>query len=62
MCESAAYMLKNGQEELLLEGIDLLEEEDGSVRLVTMFGEEKRVSARVKTLSLVDHKIVLEPL
>ncbi len=62
MCESAAYMLKNGQEELLLESIDLLEEEDGSVRLVTMFGEEKRVSARVKTLSLVDHKIILEPL
>jgi predicted RNA-binding protein len=30
--------------------------------LVDLFGEEKRIKARVKRLSLVDHKIILEPL
>lgn len=62
MCESSAFLLKRGKEELLLESIDLLENEDGQVSLTNMFGEKKKVRARVKTLSLVDHKIILEPL
>ena len=62
MCESSAFLLKRGKEELLFESIDLLENEDGQVSLTNMFGEKKKVRARVKTLSLVDHKIILEPL
>jgi len=62
MCESAAYIIRDGKEELVLESIDLLENEDGHVRLVNMFGEEKDLKARVKALSLVEHKIILEPL
>ncbi len=62
MCESTAYILKDGKEELLLESVDVLENMDGHVKLVSMFGEEEIVAARVKTLSLVDHKIILEPL
>lgn len=62
MCESTAYILKDGKEELFLESIDVLENMDGHVKLVNMFGEEEIVEARVKTLSLVDHKIILEPL
>jgi predicted RNA-binding protein len=54
--------LKDGKEELLLESVDVLENMDGHVKLVSMFGEEEIVEARVKTLSLVDHKIILEPL
>jgi len=62
MCESTAYILKDGKEELFLESIDVLENMDGQVKLISMFGEEEIVEARVKTLSLVDHKIILEPL
>ena len=62
MCESTAYILKDGKEELFLESIDVLENMDGHVKLISMFGEEEIVEARVKTLSLVDHKIILEPL
>jgi predicted RNA-binding protein len=62
MCESSAYLLKQGGEELILEGIDVLEVEDGLIRLVSMFGEEKTLRARIKVLSLLDHKILLEPL
>jgi predicted RNA-binding protein len=61
MCESNAYILKDGREELVLEGVDVLENQDGHVKLVSMFGEEEKIKARVKTLSLVDHKIILEP-
>ena len=62
MCESTAYILKDGKEELLLESVDILETMNNHVKLVSMFGEEEIVEAQVKTLSLVDHKIILEPL
>ena len=62
MCESNVYLLKDGGEELILESVDVLENQEGQVKLVSMFGEEETLKARVKTLSLVDHKIILEPL
>jgi predicted RNA-binding protein len=62
MCEAAAYLLKDGQEELLLESIDVLESEEGQIKLVNIFGEQKKIKAKVKALSLVNHKIILEPL
>jgi predicted RNA-binding protein len=61
MCESNAYIMKDGREELVLESVDALENQKGQVKLVSMFGEEVKIKARVKTLSLVDHKIILEP-
>jgi predicted RNA-binding protein len=62
MCESAAYLLKDGQEELVFEAVDVLETGEDFIRLVNIFGEEKSVRARVRSLSLVEHKIILEPL
>ena len=62
MCEAAAYLLKDGEEELLLESVDLLESEGSQIKMINIFGEQKEVKAKIKTLSLVDHKIVLEPL
>ena len=60
MCEASAYILKDGQEELILESVDTLENEEGEIFMINIFGEQKRVKARVKTLSLVNHKIILE--
>lgn len=62
MCEASAYVLRDGKEELFSEGVDLLESQEDWVRVVNMFGEEKRIKARVKALSLLAHKIILEPL
>ncbi len=62
MCEAAAYLLKDGKEELLLESVDLLESDGTQIKMINIFGEQKRVKARIKALSLVDHKIVLEPM
>ncbi|MBW2283017.1 MAG: CooT family nickel-binding protein [Deltaproteobacteria bacterium] len=62
MCESTAYVLKDGKEKLVLESVQLLEVNPGGVRIASIFGEEKIIQARVKTLSLVDHKILLEPI
>jgi len=62
MCEAAVYMRKDGQEELILEAVDVLETGEDFVRMVSIFGEEKNMKARVVSLSLVEHKIILETL
>jgi predicted RNA-binding protein len=53
-------MDKNGENELIMEDVELFEVSEGQVRLVNIFGEEKKLKAKVKTLYLVDHKIILE--
>lgn len=62
MCESTAYLLKDGKEEPIVEGVQILDIKDGQIRIVDLFGAERIIKARIKTLSLVDHKIILEPL
>ena len=61
MCEAAAFMVKDGQEELLLEAVDLIEPEDeGGFRLVSIFGEQKTIRGKIKSINLVGHRIVFE--
>lgn len=61
MCEANAYLFREGREELILEAVDILEhDEDGKIRLANIFGEQKVLDAKVKSMSLVNHKIVLE--
>lgn len=61
MCEANAYILdENGEEVLLLEGVDKLTPEDGRLVLENIFGQKKIIKARIKELSLVEHKIILE--
>ena len=62
MCESTAYILRDGKEELVLEDVDAMEMEGDMIKIRNIFGEEKLVKARVRRLSLVDHKIILEPI
>jgi predicted RNA-binding protein len=59
MCEASAYVLKNGQEELLLSDVDIIEPEGEGLRLVNIFGEQKVINADIQRLNLVDHKIIL---
>ena len=61
MCESTAYLLKSGQEEKILENVDFIESEGEQIKLVNIFGQELQIKARIKSLSLLDHKIILEP-
>ena len=62
MCEAAVYLLRDGQEELLLESVDQLETREGQIKMVNIFGEQKEFKGKIRLFSLVDHKIILEPL
>jgi len=59
MCEANAYLLKDGKEELILEAVDVLEDEGGQIRVANIFGEQKTVRGKIKSMSLVAHKILL---
>ncbi|MBU1274685.1 MAG: CooT family nickel-binding protein [Proteobacteria bacterium] len=61
MCEATAYLLnKSGQEELYLADVDLIEpQDDGKLRLVSIYGEQKTLAGRIKSMSLVNHRVVL---
>ncbi|MEW6664648.1 MAG: CooT family nickel-binding protein [Thermodesulfobacteriota bacterium] len=59
MCEANAFLLREDREELLLEGVDLVQpEEDGRFRLVNIFGEQRIIQGKLKSMNLVDHKIL----
>ena len=61
MCEASAYMVKQNEEQLLMEFVDLVEPEgDNAWRLVDLFGDQKIVKGQLKRMNLVDHKILFE--
>ncbi len=60
MCEANAYMTKEGKEELILEDISILRPEQDGLYLQNIFGEQKKIKARIKELNLIDHRIILE--
>ncbi len=60
MCESNAYIVQDGEERMLLEDVDIVRPEGDSVVLRSVFGEQRTVSARIKEIRLMDHKIILE--
>ena len=62
MCEAHAYILRDGKEEKILEDVDQIEILENGVRLVNIFGEQKRIRARLKSYSSSDRKIILEDL
>jgi predicted RNA-binding protein len=60
MCEANAYLVKEGKEELVLEDISILRPEEEELYLQNIFGEQKRIKARIKEMNLIDHRIILE--
>jgi predicted RNA-binding protein len=60
MCEANAYLVKEGKEELILEDISILRPEEEELYLQNIFGEQKRIKARIKEMNLIDHRIILE--
>ena len=58
MCETNAFLEQGGGEELLLENVDVIEVVDGTLRLINIFGEEKKIKGSLKRFSLRENKIV----
>jgi len=62
MCELKAYLRKGDTEteELILEAVSNVRTEGDAVIMRNLFGEEKRVRAALREVSLTKNRIVLE--
>jgi predicted RNA-binding protein len=61
MCEANVYLATAGGETLCLESVDkIVPEGRDSWRLVSIFGEQKLITGRIRDMSLVEHRIVFE--
>jgi predicted RNA-binding protein len=59
MCQLSAYLVRSGQEELVLEDVELVEVEGGKVLLTTLFEQHEAIDARIRVVDLVRNKLVL---
>jgi predicted RNA-binding protein len=53
-------MIRDGDEELVMEAVDKIEPEDDGLRLVNIFGDQKFVHANIHSLFFSNHKIFLK--
>ena len=60
MCEANAYLIEDKETRLIMEAVDTVEPEDDGVKLISIFGDQKIIRARIHSLSLVDNKIYLK--
>jgi predicted RNA-binding protein len=60
MCEANAYLIEGNEKKLVMEAVDTVEPEDGGIRLVSIFGDQKFLDASIYSLSLVEHCIYLK--
>ena len=61
MCEANAYIEKDGKEKLFMEAVDVvLPKTKNKLLIKNIFGDQKILHGRIKKLSLVSHKILLE--
>ncbi len=58
MCESNAYLRRDGGEELLLREVVMVEPIEGGFRLRSLFGEEAVVRGSLEEMNLLKHKIL----
>ena len=61
MCQSNAYIIKDGEEEMILSDIISIKPTGNRLRLTNLFGEEEVIEASIEEVDLLHHKIKLTP-
>ncbi len=59
MCQTTAYLVEEGKEIPLLQDVVSVTPEQGRVRMVNLFGEERIVQGKIKQIDLLSHRIVI---
>jgi predicted RNA-binding protein len=60
MCETNAYVIKKGKEELIMEDVAFARPKDGKLELKDIFGEERTILGKIKEIQFLGHKILIE--
>ncbi len=59
MCQTAAYLVREGKEVLVLEDVISVMPEGPTVKMVNLFGEEKVVEGKIRQIDLLAHRITI---
>ena len=62
MCQSSVFILEDGEEKELKKDVILVEPLDDGVKIQGFFESPETIKARIKTIDLLKHKIILEPI
>ncbi|MCP4177176.1 MAG: CooT family nickel-binding protein [bacterium] len=63
MCESTAYIIKNNQEEMVMENVAAVTPKDKQTYILRgLFGESVEVTGTLEDINLMNHKIVFKEL
>ncbi|MDX2455270.1 CooT family nickel-binding protein [Desulfosarcina sp.] len=62
MCDINVFVIKNGGEEKVLENVDLIEEVADGMRLVNIFGEERKLKAKMIRFDNSAKRMIFQPL
>ncbi len=60
MCESHAYIVRDGEEEKILDDVTFLKPVDDKIVLRNLFGDEVTVKGKIEEIRFMDHKILLK--
>ncbi|MDA8226653.1 MAG: CooT family nickel-binding protein [Desulfitobacterium hafniense] len=60
MCEANVYLKNGDHEELFMESVDIIEPHGEGLKLVDIFGTQKFLMAKIKDMTLLNHRIILE--
>ena len=61
MCQSNAYIMKDGEEKMILSDIISIKPRGTQLCLTNLFGEEEIIEASIEEVDLLNHKIKLKP-
>ena len=60
MCLAKVYLDRNGEKELLLEEVAVVDIEDGKLLLRSIFNEQKSVKANIRQIDFANSNVILE--
>lgn len=61
MCEANVFIVdQHGNEQLLLESVDKIIPKGDEIFLENIFHDRKTIKAKIKSMALVEHRIILE--
>jgi predicted RNA-binding protein len=62
MCEATAYLVRDGKEKEIMKDVAVVEVQGKRLTFRDIIGNEKKFSAKIKKVDLMQHKVTVEEL
>lgn len=61
MCEAVVFLVTDGDQKQLMEDVVTVHPEGDKVLLTDLFGEQRLITAKIVSVDLIGHEIILAP-